>query len=73
MIVILFQNFRDFFLTAGNALGVTINLQKTTVMYQPAPNEAYPTPSIYVYVQKLKVVKKSVYWRWNLPPNQENQ
>lgn len=68
MIVILFQNFRDFFSTAGNALGITINLQKITVMYQPAPDEAYPTLSIYVYIQKLKVVKKSVYWRWNLPP-----
>lgn len=58
---------------AVNALDITINLQKITIIYQPAPDEAYPTPSIYVYVQKLKVVKKSVYWRWNLPPNQEDQ
>lgn len=61
MIVILFQNFRDFFSMAVNALDITINLQKITIIYQPAPDEAYPTPSIYVYVQKLKVVKKSVY------------
>ena len=46
---------------ACTGLGLTISLRKTVVMYQPAPNVPYQEPSIYVYVQKLKAVKKFVY------------
>ena len=46
---------------ACTALGLTINLKKTVVMYQPAPNVSYQEPSMYVYGHKLKAVKTFVY------------
>ena len=43
---------------ACRALGLTISLDKTVVMFQPAPGTVYVEPSIYTDGKKLKVVDK---------------
>ena len=43
------------------ALGLTINLKKTVVMYQPAPSKLYVEPLITVNGQRLENVPKFVY------------
>ena len=51
----------DAFTRACTALGMTINLKKTVVMYQSAPGKTYIPPSIYVYGNKLKIADRFVY------------
>ena len=41
--------------------GLSISLDKTVVMFQPAPGVPYTAPSIYVDGVKLKVVEKFTY------------
>ena len=55
------QHLVDSFEAACTALGLTISLKKTVLMYQPTPGKTYVEPSIYVYGQKLAVVPKFVY------------
>ena len=55
------QHLMDSFEAACTALGLTISLKKTVLMYQPTPGKTYVEPSIYVYGQKLAVVPKFVY------------
>ena len=46
---------------ACKAFGLTISLDKTVVMSQPAPGTVYVEPSIYTDGKKLKVVDKFTY------------
>ena len=55
------QQLMDSFEAACTALGLTISLKKTVLMYQPTPGKTYVEPSIYVYGQKLAVVPKFLY------------
>ena len=55
------QHLMDSFEAACTALGLTISLKKTVLIYQPTSRKTYVEPSIYVYGQKLKVVPKFVY------------
>ena len=55
------QHPMDTFTRACTALGMTINLKKTVVMYQTAPGKTYIPPSTYVYANKLKVADRFVY------------
>ena len=51
----------DAFSQACAALGLTINLKKTVLMYQSAPGKTYIPPNIYVNGSKLKVVDRFVH------------
>ena len=55
------QHLMDFFEDVCTALGLTISLKKTVLMYQPTPGKTHVEPSIYVYGQKLAVVPKFLY------------
>ena len=55
------QHLMNSFEAACTALGLTISLKKTVLMYQPIPGKTYVEPSIYVYGKKLAVVPKFVY------------
>lgn len=55
------QKMMDLFATACTALGLTISLEKTKVMYTPAPGKEYVEPKILVYGQLLDVVDEFVY------------
>ena len=55
------QHLMDSFEAACTALGLTISLKKTVLMYQPTPGKTYVEPSIHFYGQKLPVVPKFVY------------
>ena len=46
---------------AYRAFGLTISLDKTVVIFQPAPGTVYVEPSIYTDGKKLKVVDKFTY------------
>ena len=51
----------DRLLEAWRVFGLTISLDKTVVMFQPAPGTVYVEPSIYTDGKKLKVVDKITY------------
>ena len=51
----------DRFANACKCFGLTISLDKTKVMFTPAPGEEYVESDIYVYGTRLKVVKSFVY------------
>ena len=55
------QCFMDRLSEACKAFGLTISLDKTVVMFQPAPGTVYVEPSIYTDGKKLKVVDKFTY------------
>ena len=55
------QCFMDRLSEACRAFGLTISLDKTVVMFQPAPGTVYVDPSIYTDGKKLKVVDKFTY------------
>ena len=55
------QCFMDRLLEACRAFGLTISLNKTVVMFQPAPGTVYVEPSIYTDGKKLKIVDKFTY------------
>ena len=55
------QCFMDRLSEACRAFGLTISLDKTVVMFQPAPGTVYVEPSIYTDGKKLKVVDKFTY------------
>ena len=55
------QHLMDNFTKARAAVGLTISLKKTVVMYQPAPGKLYHGPNIYVYGKRLQEVDKFVY------------
>ena len=46
---------------ACKAFGLTISLDKTVVMFQPASGTVFVEPSIYTDGEKLKVVDKFTY------------
>ena len=52
------QCFMDRISEACRAFGLTISLEKTVVMFQPAPGTVYVEPSIYTDGKKLNVVHK---------------
>ena len=55
------QCFMDRLSEACRAFGLTVSLDKTVVMFQPAPGTVYIEPSIYTDGKKLKVVDKFTY------------
>ena len=55
------QHLMDSFEAACTALGLTISLKLTVLMYQPILGKTYVEPSINVHGQKLAVVSKFVY------------
>ena len=55
------QSLLTAFDSTAEAFGLTINLKKTVVMYQPAPGKTYYSPTIYLKGEVLKVVDKFVY------------
>ena len=55
------QHLMDRFSKSCSALGLTISLKKTVVMFQPAPGKLYSEPNIYVCGKRLSVVDKFVY------------
>ena len=55
------QEIMDRFENACTKFGLTISLDKTKVMFSPAPGEPYTEPDIFVYGTRLAVVKSFVY------------
>ena len=55
------QEIMDRFANACTKFGLTISLEKTKVMFTPAPGEPLTEPNIVVYGSKLAVVKNFVY------------
>ena len=55
------QQLMDCISRACKSFGLTISIEKTKVMYQPAPGKAYAEPNIMVDDERLEVVKKFVY------------
>ena len=55
------QKMLDLFSSACSDLGLTISLDKTKVMFSPAPGVEYVEPNIFVYGQRLEVVLEFVY------------
>ena len=55
------QKMMDLFSKACSALGLTISLDKTKVMFTPPPGEAYIEPNIFVYGKRLGVVLEFIY------------
>ena len=55
------QNSVDKFSTTGDNFGLTISIEKTEVMHQPAPGKPYIKPNITIKGQRLKVVEKLIY------------
>lgn len=55
------QTMMDLFSSACTYLGLTISLDKTKVMFTPAPGCEYIEPNIFVYGQRLGVVLSFVY------------
>lgn len=55
------QTVMDLFADACTRFGLTISLDKTKVMYTPAPGDSYVEPNIYVNGHRLEVVKRFVY------------
>ena len=55
------QEIMDRFANACTKFGLTISLDKTKVMFTPAPGEPYIEPDILVYGTRLAVVKSFVY------------
>ena len=55
------QSLLTAFDSTAEAFGLTINLKKTVVMFQPAPCKTYHPPTIYLKGEVLKVVDKFVY------------
>lgn len=53
------QHFMDSPATESNALGLTISMKKTAVMYQPSPDKAY-TKANHVWVE-IKGYGKFMY------------
>lgn len=59
----------DKFAEACSNFGLTINTEKTEVMYQPAPDKIFKEPTIKVYSEKLKVVNRFTYLGSTLSQN----
>ena len=55
------QEIMDRFADACTKFGLTISLDKTKVMFSPAPGETYIEPDIFVNGTRLAVVKSFVY------------
>ena len=55
------QEIMDRFANACTKFGLTISLEKTKVMFTPAPGHPYAEPDILVYGSRLAVVKSFVY------------
>ena len=55
------QYFMDCLSKSCTSFGLTISIQKTEVMYQPAPGKPYTEPSILVEGKRLKVVDQFTY------------
>ena len=55
------QQIMNSFSAACTAFGLTINLKKTVVMFQPPPTQHYLEPNIFVYGKRLNVVGEFVY------------
>ena len=55
------QNLMDCFSRSCASFGLTINVNKTLVMYQPALNKRFEDPAIFVYGKRLKFVDHFVY------------
>ena len=55
------QNLMDCLSAACDEFGLTISLDKTVMMYQPAPGHDYQPPTIYVKGGVLKVVDDFIY------------
>ncbi|KAG6939371.1 hypothetical protein G0U57_001470 [Chelydra serpentina] len=51
----------DYFSSACDNFGLTINIKKTKVMYQPAPRKPYIEPALTVNGQTLQAVAKFAY------------
>ena len=55
------QEIMSRFANACTKFGLTISLDKTKVMFTPAPGHPYIEPDIFVYGSRLAVVKSFVY------------
>lgn len=55
------QNLMDCLSIACDEFGLTISLDKTVMMYQPAPGKEYQPPEIFVKGELLKVVDDFIY------------
>src|SRR5881628_433711 len=51
------QALTDSFANSASRFGLTINIQKTEVMFQPAPGKAYSDPQVNINGVPLKPVK----------------
>ena len=63
------QHLVDAFAQAYTALGMTIYLKKTVVMYQSTPGKTHIPPIIYVYGSHIIAVDRFMYLGRTLSPN----
>jgi len=55
------QAMLDRFVAASVALGLTINIKKTEVLYQPAPGDPHQDPDLYIHGEPVKSVSSFTY------------
>src|SRR5437867_4622686 len=55
------QALTDSFANSASRFGLTINIQKTEVMFQPAPGKAYSNPQVNINGVSLKLVSQFCY------------
>ena len=55
------QAMLDRFVAASEAFGLSINISKTEVLYQPAPDTAHKDPDLYIHGKPVKSVRNFTY------------
>src|SRR5437867_7520408 len=57
----IFRHLQTVLQTSASRFGLTINIQKTEVMFQPAPGKAYSNPQVNINGVSLKPVSQFCY------------
>src|SRR2546425_7921843 len=57
----LFRHLQTVLQNSASRFGLTINIQKTEVMFQPAPGKAYSNPQVNINGVSLKPVSQFCY------------